>query len=204
MTQANQVRETVSPSSPITQKEWYLLQRDRRQGPYSFYDVLKKLQNKELYGSELAQAGNSQDSGPWVPISCLEDFSEERIRKLIQSGDAKIQDILIKRKNPRIEKILPVFVHDSVMAWKGRSFSISTQGVGIILDNPFFEQGDILQMHFCCSADGSKSFNSKVEVLSKKVSDKFISQRTSVKYSLLFKDLDSSSEEIIKSWLGKG
>ena len=204
-TQANQVKERVSPQSTATPKEWYLLQKERRQGPYSYHDILKKLQNRELYGSELVQDSTSQDSVPWVPLSCVEEFSEERIRKLIQSGDAKIKSVLVARKNPRVEKIIPVFIHDSVMAWKGKSFSVSSQGVGIILENPFFEHGDILQIHFCCTADGSKSFNAKVEVLSKRVSDKFVSQRTSVKYSLLFKDLDASSEKVIKTWLdGKG
>ena len=201
MNQATQAQEVLSSKK---QTEWYLLQNDRKQGPYSYYDVLKKLQNKELYGSEMAQSIGSNGESRWVPLSCFEDFSEERIRKLIQSGDPKIKEVLVKRENPRIEKILPIFIHDSIMVWKGRSFSMSSCGIGIILENPFFEHGDILQLHVCCSSDGSQSFNAKVEVLSKKVSDKFISQRTSVKYSLLFKDLDSSSEKIIKAWMNKG
>ena len=195
MTQA-QTQEVLSS----VRTEWYLLQNGRRQGPYSYYDILKKLQNKELYGSELIQA-DGQNS--WVPLSCMEDFSEDKIRKLIESGDAELQKILVKRKNPRVQKILPLFVHDDLVVWKGKTFSVSTQGAGIILENPFFEPKDILKVHFCCSSDGSKSFNTKVEVLSKKVSDKFISQRTSVKYSVLFKDLDEHAEKVVREWVSK-
>ena len=194
----NQAQEILSSTA---ETEWYLIQRDRKQGPYSYYDVLKKLQNKDFYGSELAQSSKSHSQSQWIPLSCIEDFSEERVREFIKSNDPKLKEALVERKNPRIEKIIPVFVHDGLMVWRGKTFSVGTHGAGIILQNPFFEGGDILQVHFCCSSDGSKSFNTKVEVLSKKVFDKFISPRTSVKYSLLFKDLNSSSERIIKSWV---
>lgn len=122
--------------------KWYVQRGKQCCGPFDYLEVIRQLQSKSLFESDLVWTKGLTE---WSPIGSLRDFCAERIQEVLNSQ--KDSGIFERRKHPRAAMSLPVWAHDHEMVWPGRTLSLSAQGAGLSIPNPGLAPGDVIKLH---------------------------------------------------------
>lgn len=164
-----QVHEFVD--SKQMDQAWYILKNENKFGPYSFLDLVKMLQTKQLMEYDFI----FKDGMPgWKTVSEVEEFSADKIRDLKKSGLAEIGELFFRRRYMRVEYGASIVIHNNKSVWKGKGLEISPGGAGFLLEktslsngqiNGNVSAGDNLFLHFK-AGDGVPPFNAVCTVVS--------------------------------------
>lgn len=152
-----------SAASPTGEKEWFLLKAENRYGPFSYVELVRMLQEKNLY--EFDYVWNPSMTA-WARVAEVEDFKAEKIRGLKESGVAEVQEVFFRRRHARAQYGASIIVHNNKKVWKGETLEISAGGAGLRIENPDLQPGQTLFLHFK-PGDGVPPFNAICTIVSK-------------------------------------
>ena len=189
-----------TPTEKQTQqsdKEWYILKSENKYGPFAYLEVIRMLQEKSLY--EYDFIWNSKQTQQWKRVSELEEFSSNRIKELNQSKDPAVKDTFFRRRYARKAYGASLLVHNSKSVWKGQSMEISSGGAGIVIENPDFEPGQTLFLHFKIG-DGVPPFNAICSIVSKHLIN---DEKKTTKYGVKFTSISQTVQSAIKDYTEK-
>ena len=100
-TEVPPVKETASPSTPPPQgstqpgdKEWFVLKAENRYGPFSYVELVRMLQEKNLY--EFDYVWNPSMTA-WARVAEVEEFKPEKIRGLKESTCRRFSSAVVMR-----------------------------------------------------------------------------------------------------------
>lgn len=144
---------------------WYILIEEQQSGPFSYQDLLQKLQKREL--QEYHYVWNAKLDG-WQKIAELEEFSPESIKAL--KPEVK-EAVYFRRRHLRSKVSSSLLIHNNEKLWRGESLEISAGGAGVIMEHAPVElkPGSHLYLHYKPSQN-LPAFNAICEVVSLKPS----------------------------------
>jgi hypothetical protein len=144
----NSVQEFLDPQVP--EQAWYILKNENKFGPYSYLNLVKMLQGKQLMEYDfIYKDGMSK----WKTVSEVEEFSADKIRELKNSGQLEINEVFFRRRYLRVEYGASIIIHNNQSVWKGKSLDISPGGAGLLLEKIKISESDT-------SKENSKENNS--------------------------------------------
>lgn len=153
------------------ERPWYVFRQGRQFGPYSYLEMVKMLQTKNLGEFDFVW---STGFNTWIRLGQVPEFSPEAIEKLRQMADPKIEQVFFRRRFPRIPISAKVWVHDQKRIWQGQAQEMSAGGLGVLLRLiEDIDIKDVLVVHFPRDVlPGLPTFNAIAEVVSvRQVSD---------------------------------
>ena len=160
-------KQNPKPSGPEVQlsreKEWFALRGDNKYGPFTHVELLKMLQDKQLF--EFDYVWNVRLSN-WKRVAECDEFKPETVNALRESGLPEVGEVFFRRRHARAEYGASLVVHNNRQVWKAESLEISPGGCGLMIDNDLIEPGQSLFLHFK-AGDGVPPFNAICEVVSK-------------------------------------
>jgi hypothetical protein len=154
--------------------------------------VIRHLQCKELVPSDLIRKTGSSSS-VWQRIAEHDEFKNEAVRRLLQSGQH--QGLFVQRRFPRIDFETRVLIHDRRTLWQGESFQGGEGGSGLIVRNAGLQPGQSVLVHFMSGK--APAFNAECEIVSKQFDSEIKSPKQAVKYGVRFLRLDSRAKDKI-------
>jgi len=194
-----------TPATPATSasgqkddKEWFVLKGDNRYGPFAYLEVIKMLQEKNLY--EFDYIWNASMSG-WKRVAEVEEFKPEKIRSLKNSDLPQVQEVFFRRRHARAKYGASLVVHNNRSVWRGEALEISAFGAGITVDSPTLEPGQTLFLHFK-PGDGVPPFNALCAVVSKQ-SMEVSGSPAKVRYGVKFTSISQTVQKAIKTFTEK-
>lgn len=176
-------------------KEWFVLKAENRYGPFSFVELVRMLQEKNLFEFDYIW---NPSMAAWSRVSEVEEFKPEKIRGLKDSGMPEVQEVFFRRRHARASYGASIIVHNNKKVWKGESLEISSGGAGIKIDNADLQPGQTLFLHFK-PGDGCPPFNAICTIVSKK-SDK---NGPFPSYGVKFTSINRSIQAAIKDYTEK-
>ncbi|MFP5518488.1 MAG: GYF domain-containing protein [Bdellovibrionia bacterium] len=189
--------ETQPPEHAPTAKAWFILKDGNNFGPFSKLELVKMLQSKQLF--EYDFVWHDQMSA-WQRVSDCEDFKPESIKALKESGLSEVAEVFFRRRHARAKYGCSLIVHNSKAVYKGKSLEISAGGAGVIIENPNFEVGTSLFMHFK-PGDGVPPFNALCEIVNKtQLRNIPHGPNTPVKYGVKFTSVSHEIKESLNSY----
>jgi hypothetical protein len=160
-----------TPKSPKrSHGEWYLLRGENQHGPFTYVEMIRKLQEKALF--EYDFVWNSSLAG-WQKVAEVSEFRPNRIRSLLAGGPEDTDEVkaaFLRRRYLRAPCNSSLIVHDAKGLWRGRSLEIGAGGAGITLDSGRFNVGDTLHLHFK-PGDGVPAFNAVCTIVNANFTD---------------------------------
>jgi len=188
-----------TPSIPqptnTNNNEWHLLRGEAKYGPYTFIQMVKMLQNREIYEYDYVW---SASVSKWSRVAELRDFSPERISSLV----VKHKDVFYKRKFERISTSGDVLLHDNFKAWKGKNLIISEGGCCLKILNSMLQPGDDVYIHFRPNS-GLPAFRVKGEIVSKKFDPNINDIEHPSEYGVRFTEINDKVQKEIKKFVNK-
>lgn len=109
---------------------WYLQSMETHLGPFSILQVLEFVQQKRLSPHQLVRHPNMDE---WMALSLAPLFKEGGLEELLNCG--AVQNIIGRRKHPRISYDNEVFISSKGSLYRGVSWSLSSGGVGVVTDD---------------------------------------------------------------------
>lgn len=177
--------------------KWYALRGKEVCGPYDYIEVIRQLQDKQLFEYDLVWTKGLIE---WTPIATLRDFCAERLLEVKAGKDAHVFE---KRKNPRAMLELPAWAHDSQMVWPGRTLSLSAEGAGVSLPNPGLLPGDTFKFHFKNRID-QWAITTDAKVLSKGYRKNLEKMTESISYNVQFLNISDDLKKLINKSILQG
>lgn len=194
--QADPKTEAPAPIEPNRDKEWFVLKGENKYGPFPVLELVKMLQEKELY--EYDYIWNERFSS-WKRVAECEEFKPERIRGLRDSGHPEIEEVFFRRRHVRAQYGASLVVHNNKNVWRAESIEISPGGCGLRVENATLEPGQNLFLHFK-AGDGVPPFNAICQVVSRQSAHP---GQTWVKYGVKFTSISRQIQLAIKEFTGK-
>lgn len=189
---AKPIENSLSPALIQDEKEWYILKSENKYGPFTSFEVVRMLQEKSLY--EYDFVWNPKLGQQWLKIAEVNEFGLEKIRELHGSKDKELKDVFLRRRFARKSYGASLLVHNSKSVWKGHSIEISSGGAGVIVENPDFQTGQTLFLHFKVG-DGVPPFNAICTIVSKHEDSK---DGRKTKYGVKFTSISQDVQQAIK------
>ena len=178
------------------EKEWFCLKGDNKYGPFTLLEVMKMLQDKNLY--EYDYLWNIRFTN-WKRVSECEDFQPEKVRALRDSGHAEIEEVFFRRRHVRARYGASLIVHNNKHVWKAESLEVSSGGCGMMIEHTELEPGQSLFLHFK-AGDGVPPFNAICQVVSKQTP---YAGQNWVKYGVKFTSISRQVQLAIKEFAAK-
>lgn len=175
-------------------KDWFVLKGDNRYGPFAFLEVVKMLQEKNLY--EFDYIWNTYMQG-WKRVAEVEEFRPEKIREL--KDLPHVQEVFFRRRHARAKYGASLIVHNNRAVWRGETIEISAFGAGIVVDTGTLEPGQTLFLHFK-PGDGVPPFNALCSVVSKQGVE---GASARVRYGVKFTSISQNIQKAIKTFAEK-
>jgi len=172
------------------QDTWYVLNQNRKQGPYTYAQMIEFVQKSEILDYQYVWAPHLSE---WTVLAEVDDFSKDRMIRLIEKAE-KLP--FYQRTVPRVALKLEIFAHNFHKAFDGTCYSLSENGGYFLLNEPLLQTGHKLQVHFPTQSGNSTAFNVNCEVKVKKFSKTRLNSKSGLHYVLLF-----SPEQSAKSTL---
>lgn len=147
------------------EKEWFVLKAENRYGPFSYVELIRMLQEKNLF--EYDYIWNPSMTA-WSRVAELEDFKPEKIRTLKDSGHPEVQEVFFRRRHARAAYGASLIIHNNKKVWKGEAIEISAGGAGLKIENSDLQPGQTLFLHFK-PGDGVPPFNAICTIVSKQM-----------------------------------
>lgn len=188
---------SVAPSFASTEAlEWYVSRSKQTFGPFSYYGVIKALQDRSIF--EFDYILNSKTE-TWVRIAEHELFSADAIRKVMEEDRP---GLFVQRKYPRYPMKNEVLVHDNSDVSTGEMFEVGAGGTGVVLKNARLMPGQLVHLHIA-SSEGLPAFNVVGEIVSKKYTRAVRDARTPIQYGIRFVKMDAAAEKRVKEYFEK-
>ncbi len=188
---------TEQPSQPLAEEkkqeetDWYVLRDANRYGPFTYLELVKMLQQRKLF--EYDYVWHRSEMQAWQRISELAQFSAEKIKSLVSSGEAG-PDVFYRRRHARAEYGASILLHDNKALWRGTSMEISAGGAGLVLESGEINIGQNLFLHFK-AGDGVPPFNANCTVISKHETPE-----NKYRYGVKFTSISQSVQVAIKKY----
>lgn len=187
--------------------EWHVLKGETQYGPYDYGQMIQMMQSNVLFDFDYVWSPHLEE---WTHLAHLTEFSMDRISRIAEKN--LLAPNFADRKHERKICKLPVFVSDTQQLWNGLCENISAGGALILIQNPLLLPGHNINIHFRTTetetlVDGithrmpSQSFNTKAEILSKRLTKQRIQHDTSIRYAVRFLQLSPVGEMQIQQWL---
>ncbi len=178
---------------PGNDKKWFILKSENKYGPFSYFELVKMLQEKSLSDSDYIWTAAMAS---WKRFPDCDEFKAEKIRELKNSNLPEVEKIFLQRRFARAKFGAAVLVHNSKTVWKGKSLELSSGGAGLIIENQSFEPGQTLFLHFKVG-DKVPPFNAICSVVSKQYVS---SNAKEVKYGVKFTNISRDVRHAIKAF----
>jgi hypothetical protein len=179
-----------------TSNEWHILKGESQYGPYPYAQVIQMLQQKLVYTFDYVW---SPHLTAWTTLSDLPEFSPERLAMLAAKSDNSFA--FNRRESPRVPIHLPVYCHNNKKLWPGVVENLSAGGALILMENPTLLPGEQILLHFRRQKNTQNAFNSKAEILSKRLIRQKIEHNTNVYYAVRFMSMSELGKTQIKQWI---
>lgn len=176
------------------EQKWVIYKDEKRFGPFAYLEIVHMLQDKTLHEQDLICPSNSTT---WKKVKDYQEFSNQKIRQLLESADRHTKTAFNRRKFPRAQFEGSLIVHDNKTVFRGRSFELSAGGVGIYIPSAGLQPGQTLLLHFHPTKD-VPAFNAVVTVVSK-----IPVQTQNVRYGVKFTSIAQAIKEKIFSFTNK-
>ncbi len=183
---------------PFMEKKWIIRKDEKQFGPFSYIEVVQMLQERTLREQDMIAMANSNH---WKKIKEYEEFSTERIRHLLITGDAQVREIFNRRRYPRVHYDGTLIVHDNKTVFRGQSFQISAGGAGLYIPSQGLQPGQTLLLHFHPSSD-VPAFNAVATVVSK-IPNSAEAPLQPMRYGVKFTSISQTIKESIYSYTSK-
>lgn len=196
---AEEVEASDSDSElTLKKEEWYVLKGSDRYGPFSYREIIRMLQEKQVYEFDYVWKTPMET---WARVAELECFAEDEISKLSESDDPTVQQLFFRRRHARTKHGASLIIHDNQKVWKGESLEVSEGGAGIQMHNSMLLPGQKVFVHFKPS-DGLPSFNVMCEVVNKKFITGVRSNNSPVTYGVRFLSMNGDMKDNIRDMAG--
>jgi hypothetical protein len=184
----------AAPSS-VTEKDWFVLKGENKYGPFSYLEIVRLLQEKNLYEYDFVW---NKELPTWTRVCDCANFTPERIKELHGSREAFVDEIFFQRRHARAKYSASVIVHNNKLLWKGQSLEVSAGGAGLLLDTTKIDPGQTIFLHFKVG-DDVPPFNAVCSVVSKQI----LPTGKEVKYGVKFTHISRDVQEAIKTYAQK-
>lgn len=189
----------ASSASTVGSVEWFVLKWDNRYGPFSYDEVLKMLQEKNIFEFDYIWR-NGFDG--WLRIAEIGEFSPDHIRGLSKNSGKASEDVFYRRRHQRAKHNASIVVHDGQNVWKGTSLEISEGGAGLVMHNSLILPGQKVYLHFK-PGDNVPPFNALCEIVSKQYVKGVKSKDTAIGYGVKFLEISGDVQKFIRKVAGK-
>lgn len=181
----------------LFEKKWYYMSSNEPQGPLCHIDLVKKLQDKDIFDYQYVWAPHYEE---WKMFCEAEEFSKKYIQWVYDNLFEKNGQFYFNRRNSTRKKVTcEVNGHNSAIFMTGHTESLSMNGCEVEFDYPLLQVHDQITVHCVYPQDLNLHFNALCQVLQKKYTPRKFHQKMKVKYILKF--LDKSEEKNIASIL---
>jgi hypothetical protein len=189
--------EETNAANKLEEKkeEWYVLKGSDRFGPFSYRELIRMLQEKQVYEFDYVWKAPMET---WARVAELECFHADEIAKLSESEDPSVQQLFFRRRHARKKHGASLIVHDNAKVWKGEAMEISEGGAGIQMHNSMLLPGQKVFVHFKPS-DGLPSFNVMCEIVNKKFVTGVRNSHTPVTYGVRFLSMNGDMKDSIRN-----
>jgi hypothetical protein len=177
--------------------EWFILKWDNRYGPFSYYEMVRMLQEKSIFEFDYAWKTGME---AWARVAEVTAFAEDKIRDLREVPNPALQEVFFRRRHMRTNYNGSIIVHDNKSVWKGESIEISEGGAGIVMNNAMVLPGQTLYVHFK-AGDNVPPFNAVVEVVSKKFVKGVKDKSAPITYGVKFVRINRGVQDAIKTYV---
>jgi hypothetical protein len=165
-----------------TSDEWHLQKAGTEYGPYTYEEILKMLQDHHIYESDYVW---SPHLDVWTEIGSLPEFSSDRISRIVEKTGNN-SDVFHERSHDRVRCNFDVIAHDNSKYWTGKMESISEGGALILMSNPLLLPGELITIHCSENSHIKTSFNTRAEVIAKRLIKGRIEHDTGIYYAVKF------------------
>ncbi len=176
---------------------WFVLIGTQKYGPYDYKKMIELIQQNQLM--DYNYAWNSQ-LDQWTPIYQLDEFSTDRFQLILKNKD-ELSRAFISRKNPRIEKKVPLLGHNSIRFFDGEILSISENGALCVINSPLLQVADQVKLHIELDDLTEKSFNVEAVIVRKNFTRQRLNAKSGLYYAVRFTQLQSHGLKQIKHWI---
>lgn len=176
---------------------WYVLIGTQKYGPYPYKKMIEMIQQNQLMDYNYAW---NETLDHWTPLYQLEDFSSDRFQLLLKNEN-DLSQAFIPRKNPRIEKRLPLMGHNSIRFFDGELVSLSENGALCLMNTPLLQVADQVKLHFQLNGIDEKSFNVEAVIVRKNFTRQRLNAKSGLYYAIRFTQMQSHGLEQIKNWV---
>lgn len=125
----------------IHENDWFVLQDQKRFGPYSHLEMIKMLQDKSIHEYDYIWCPNMSD---WKKLAEVEDFSRNTLKVVAIKENVPHA----RRRYPRISLGASLVIHNGQKVWKGESIEVGEGGCQITMNDPALEVGSQVTMLF--------------------------------------------------------
>ncbi len=201
-TSAPKASETTSTSSSgiandtLKDKAWFILKSGNNYGPFSKLEIVQMLQEKTLFEFDYIWA---QKLPAWKRVAEVEDFNPIHIKNLKNSGMTEVGEVFFRRRHARVSYGCSLIIHNNKTVFKGKAMEISAGGAGILIENPNFQPGQTIFLHFQ-PGDGVPPFNAVCEIVSKQTLQETMGLAAPIRYGVKFTSITQSVKESIKDF----
>lgn len=178
------------------QDHWYVLRQSKKQGPYTYADMILQVQKDELMDYQYVWAPHLEQ---WTVLAEVEDFSKDRLIRLLEMQEAQKDALVLpfeKRICERVNAELKVFAHDEKKFFDGYCLSLSRHGGFFLLNEPLLQPQTSVEIHLIEQEGVTNAFTVRGQIKSKKYSRNRINSKSGLHYVVLFDDVEVKKKMI--------
>jgi len=187
--------KAAPPLQIVDPQKWFVLKGQSKYGPFSYLEVVRLMQEKNLYDTDLVWNAALAN---WTAVRDCEPLQPEKIRELKSNLQGGNSEVFLQRRHTRASFGASVVVHNNKTVWKGQSVEISAGGAGLVLDTTLIQPGQTLFLHFKVSEE-VPPFNAICSVVSKQIDP----HGKEAKYGVRFTNVSRDVQDSIKTYTDK-
>lgn len=204
---AFQAADTASPSQPTLVSSgggaqapddgssiWFILKNGERFGPFPYGEIIKMLQDKNLFEFDYVWREGMEE---WLRVAELSEFSTANVREYMKGLGREKHDVFYRRKHPRSDYECEVIAHDNSKVWRGKSVELSQEGAAVVMENATLVPGQNVYLHFR-PGPSSRPFNVLCEIVSKRY-QKVKNNSSPIVYGIKFINITKSDKDELRS-----
>lgn len=191
--------QVPTKESSVEDGEWYVLKGENKFGPFSYFEMVKMLQEKLIFEFDFVWKSGMES---WARVAETQDFASDTIQNLKTDKVGDVSDLFFRRRHKRSQYNGTLIVHDNNKVWKGQALEISAGGAGVVMQNAMIVPGDVLYLHFK-PCDGVPPFNAICEVVSKKYVEKVKGEGTPIRYGMKFTQINEADQKTLFDYTQK-
>lgn len=181
------------PETLVRPKEWYYLREQTPVGGFTYLEMIRLFQTKNITDEVLVWKNGMKD---WTPIMTVSAFQVSEIERVLNSGLPGVVNYFTNRNFLRIPYSAKFVVHNEETLWKGVSFELGAGGVGLLVNSDQLQLGQEVFVHKT-SRGGEVSINAVAEIVSKVTNNMRPGQ---ARYGLEFCDISREDREKIQQF----